>query len=181
MLYSPIAIDEIQTGDLLIWRSDKVSLISDLSIRLVQFLTKSEWGHVGIAWRVTDGVKEELFVIEATIPRIQIMRVIPEHEVYHLPANLSWSQQGRDFLLTKIGLRYSFLDAFRALMGWTVENDDRWQCAELVHAYYESEGLRLPPELKPKDIVKHLQRHTGAPIRRIVDQNLAEDLGLTSD
>ena len=77
--------DEIRTGDLLAWKEDSVSGFSNLCVKTVRALTSAKYGHVGIAWRCHDGLNDELFVIEATIPKVHAARLIPNRDFDCVP------------------------------------------------------------------------------------------------
>ena len=163
-----ISIKEIKSGDLLVWSKNPASKISDWIIRTVAKLTKSDYGHVGIAWRGHDGLDDELFVIEATIPSIQIERLSDRSHFYCVPMDVFWMNRNKRFLLSKLGLPYGYMDALRAFIGTTVEDDKRWQCAELAHAFYKESGLLLGDGYRPKDIVKNAIRLTNSDIYRVI-------------
>lgn len=163
-----ISIKEIKSGDLLVWSKNPANKISDWIIKTVARLTKSEYGHVGIAWRCHDGLDDELFVIEATIPSIQVERLSEENHFFCVPMDVFWENRNKYFLLSKLGLPYGYMDALRAFLGTTVEDDKRWQCAELAHAFYKESGMLLGNEYRPKDIVKNAIRISGNSIYRVI-------------
>lgn len=147
---------DIKTGDLLAWSASPSG--EDIWIKLVRLLTMSNFGHVSVAW-VIDG---RLFHVEAVIPKIQIKEIPKDSQFYYVPMPLSRSS-GADmtFFNDKVGMRYSFMDALRAFLGLTTKSDDHWQCAELVHAYYESKGVTLNARsMTPTNIVDAALEHS---------------------
>lgn len=74
MTHKTMSVLDIHSGDLLAWSENPYSAMSDLFIKFIRAVTKAEYGHVGVAWRAHDGHEDELFVIEATIPKIIISR-----------------------------------------------------------------------------------------------------------
>ena len=164
----PISIKEIQSGDLLIWTRNPYSPVSDFIIRTIGVLTKSDYGHVGIAWKLGDLNKEELFVVEATIPEVAVNRVTEDRHFYCVQADVMWEESLRRFLLDHVRMKYGYENALRALWGKKARHDDRVQCAELCHGFFEKAGVLLPEEYRPKDVVQNLSRVTGNPVRRVI-------------
>lgn len=141
--------DQIKTGDLLVWKNDRLNFLSNLFLKIVRFFTSSEFAHVAIAWRVRD----RLFVIEATIPSIRIYPVSKFDEFYHIPMNVSPTEEQLDYLLNKVGLAYSKIDAVRAYIGETLPDDDKWQCVELANKFYKHIGLDYGDNWTPTKFV----------------------------
>lgn len=140
----------IQCGDLLVWSNDEYSLKSDLYLNLIRFATRSEFAHTAVAWRLGG----HLMAVEATQPVVRLNPVREWDSFYHIPMNINWSVESEEFLLHRVGCVYSFMDAYRAYVGRTVENDDRYQCAELCKEFYELHGTNLGTILTPSAIVK---------------------------
>lgn len=163
-----ISIKEIKSGDLLVWSKNPANKISDWIIKTVARLTKSEYGHVGIAWRCHDGLDDELFVIEATIPSIQVERLSEENHFFCVPMDIFWTNKNKQFLISKLGLPYGYMDALRAFLGITVEDDKRWQCAELARAFYRESGISFPDRYRPKDIVNAAVEISNNSIYRVI-------------
>lgn len=158
----------IQSGDLLGWRRNSHNSTSDFLIHAIRIATASKYGHVGIAWRCHDGVDDELLVIEATIPKIQVCRITPDADFDCVPMGIEWNRQGKDFLVDKIGEPYGILDALRGGLGKTVENDNRWQCAELAHCFYQSYDIDLGEVLTPGGIISSAEKHAGCQAYRVI-------------
>lgn len=158
----------IQSGDLLAWSRDPYSTMSNITLQTIRFLTRSEFGHVGIAWRCHDGLEDELFVIEATMPRIRVSRVTTDRPFMCVPMNLNWNDNNKRFLVSKLGFPYGMLDAVRAFLGVRVENDMKWQCAELAHAFFEASGVVLKPEFTPGKLVKNAKQYAQTDVYRVV-------------
>ena len=163
-----IALESIQSGDLLAWKRNSHSDVSNLLIQSIRVLTKSPYGHVGIAWRCHDGIHDELFVIEATMPKIQVSRVMKDNDCDCVPMSVDWEVANKAFLVDKIGLPYSVTDAVRAYLGKQTIKDDRWQCVELASGFYEASNIKLEHDFTPGGIVKAAERYTGQHICRVV-------------
>lgn len=169
MVHPPtMSLTDIQQGDLLAWSHNSYNSLSNFLIRAIAYMTHSEFGHVGIAWRSHDGISDELFVVEATIPKIHISRATENRDLYCVPMRVEWGEQNKRFLLDKIGLPYSIADGIRAYFGRPAKRDDRWQCAELAHAFYKESGILLPAQFTPSQVVSNAQRHLDTPVYRVV-------------
>lgn len=144
----------IKSGDLLIWKKSKKSLISNWTIELIRFFTRSDFAHVGIAW-VMDG---RVFVVEATQPVVRLTIVKDNDEFYHAPMVIEWSDTSEEYLIDKIGLKYSVFDAIRAFLGKTLDNDRRYQCAELANEFYKTHGIELGDAFTPSKLVEAVLR-----------------------
>lgn len=142
----------IRSGDLLIWSKDPSSSFRNFLLDVVRFFTKSEYGHVGIAWKIGG----RLFVIEATIPRVRIVPVSDLSSFYHVPLRMRWKREYEDYLLEKVGAPYSMRDAIRAYFTDSVENDGTWQCAELANRFYSRVGIPMGNAFTPAKIVERL-------------------------
>ena len=165
-----IDIAAIRSGDLLAWKSDPYSSIGDFFTQSIRVLTRSQYGHVGIAWRCHDGIGDELFVIEATIPRIRVARVVADSSFDCIPMYVPWEAYNKEFLVSKIGLPYSYMDALRAFYGWTLEDkDDRWQCAELSNEFYQASGLYFTHDNTPKGLINSILKDGLRKIYTVID------------
>ncbi len=163
-----ITIDEIRSGDLLAWKRDSHSTFSDILIHGIRLLTFSKYGHVGIAWRVYDAHGSTLFVIEASFPKTEVSVVNPDGDFDCVPMNTPWSEGGKKYLTSKLGLAYSLMDAVRGFLGLRLQNDRRFQCAELAHWYYHKELSDWGnTSFIPDGLVKSAQRFTGKKIHRV--------------
>lgn len=158
----------IASGDLLAWSHDPYSTIGDLTLSAIRYLTSSDYGHVGIAWRCHDGVDDELFVIEATMPKIRLARVTTDRPFYCLPMNVNWTERNKSFLLSKLDYPYGVFDAVRGGLGMRVSHDMKWQCAELAHGFYEASGILLKPEYTPGALVKNAEEYAKDTARRVI-------------
>lgn len=151
---------EIISGDLLIWEHSKRSAISDFYLNIIRILTKSLYAHVGVAIRL----EGRLYVIEATQPVVRITPIRNGDEFYHLPMGIKWSKESEDYLISKVGARYSFADAVRAFLGKTLQNDNRYQCAELCNEFYSMHSYSLKDAFTPTTLVEKLMEQYGKKI-----------------
>lgn len=148
----------ISSGDLLLWKNSKTSKLSDILLKGISYAMKSEYSHVGIAWRLNDAIDDELFVIEATLPKINIARVSDEEEYYCVPISVNWEEKNKNFIIDKVGLPYGLSDAIRTYFGFVLERDDRWQCFELAHAFLEQSGIYLPYDFRPTQFIENVKK-----------------------
>lgn len=145
-----LSLDDIQSGDLLVWSKDKRSTLSNVYLNVIRVATSSEYAHTAIAWRING----RLFIVEATMPNIRLIPVFADDEFYHIPMGLEWQNDSEEYLIDKLGLLYSLMDAMRGYFGITVENDRKYQCAELCKEFYELHGYVLECGLTPAKLVK---------------------------
>lgn len=107
---------------------------------------------MGIAWRFGN----RLFVIEATIPHVRIIPVSVKDEFYHIPMDVTTTEEAEEFIFEQIGKPYSIWDAMKAYMGNTLEDQDRYQCAELAMAFYRKLKVQLDCLAIPSDLVNEI-------------------------
>lgn len=146
-------LDNVKTGDILAWKRNRENTISNLLIRGICYLTAEEFGHVGIALRMFGNV----YVFEASYPSVRITALNTKEEVFHIPMDIEPNQESMDFLHDILGLDYSIRDDVRALFGRTSLKDDEWQCAEVVLAFLDANGISLDVLDIPGRIVSELR------------------------
>lgn len=156
-------IDSVKSGDLLVWSRDERSFISNHFLNLIRLLTVSEYAHTAPAWRMED----KLFVVEPTIPIVRINPVRSGETLYHISTNINFDKRSEDWLLDKVGKTYSLLDCVNGYFGWTIDNDDRWQCAEMCKEFYLLHGIDLGDAYTPKKVVHNFLALTDARINVI--------------
>lgn len=179
----PVA--RIQSGDLLAWRRDSHSTYSDLVLQGIRFATGEKYGHVGIAWRCHDGLDDELFVIEATMPKIRIAHVTVDSRDFDcVPMGLNWDPKGKEFLMRRQGYPYSIADAIRAFIGLRIdkavkpEKDNKYQCVELAHDFYKVMGIDLGNNYTPGRFVRAAETHVDQKAFRVVENLPSRQLQL---
>lgn len=113
---------QIKSGDLLAWST------SSAIGRLIRMWTGQTYSHVGIAWVVG----ERVFVIEAMDGiGVRIMPLSDRLPFYHISTIIGWTNERETLALSKVGERYSYLDAIRAGLGIKTTAKG-WQCAEFA-------------------------------------------------
>jgi hypothetical protein len=152
-----LSLDDIQSGDLLVWSKDKRSTISNVYLNVIRFATSSEYAHTAIAWRING----RLFIVEATMPNIRLIPVMVDDEFFHIPMGLEWQNESEEYLIDKLGLLYSLFDAMRGYLGITLENDRKYQCAELCKEFYELHGIVLGNSFTPAKLVNDILENYG--------------------
>lgn len=151
--------NKIKSGDLLAWDKGRKGFIAGLLMKIVKLATGSKYCHVGIAWK-SGG---RLFVIEATPPAVRLTPLSVIKSFYHIPMKIRWLSKYNDYLLDKIGLKYSIKDCIRAYFGKLSPDNDEYQCAELACEFYKSIGIDLGESYEPGILVKAviLKRNTN--------------------
>lgn len=146
--------NNIQTGDLLVWSDGNIWM------DFVRLMTLSNYGHVSIAWRFGDQFSD-LYHVEANVPKIRYQRITDDRKFYVIPMRKHFKRDVDLFFFDdKVGLKYSFMDAIRAYLGVSLAADDRWQCAELAHAFYLHHGVDLKKAFTPSKIVEAALAHS---------------------
>ena len=127
----------IETGDLLVWDTTGWSSKRDLQLQLVRLFTRSQYTHVGIAYRT----KDEVFVVEATPPHVRIFPLRKLLPVYHVDLHLKLNEDQLDYLFKHVGDDYSLLQVAMTIFMKPMR-DRNWHCVELCKDFYE-EVLRM--------------------------------------
>jgi hypothetical protein len=141
---------DIKSGDLLIWKDSKKSFMSNLTLNAIRLLTRSEYAHVAVAWRNEDN---QLCKFEASQPKVRMVNITNDDAFFHIPMSVAWNDDSLKYLKSKEGLKYSIFDAIRAFFGITLENDSRYQCAELANEFYALHGINLAGAFTPSALV----------------------------
>jgi hypothetical protein len=157
--------ENIQPGDLLLWGASDISKWKNTVLSFIRLMTWSKFGHVGIAARKGGG---PVCIVEAVIPEVRITELQYTGRFYHIPMHLNWSPEAEIFIFDKVGLGYSMMDAVRAYLGVTLENDHKWQCAELAHDFYQILNVDLGNAYTPKAIAKNAVELRATEIYKIV-------------
>ncbi len=145
--------ENIRSGDVLVWKKDRLSFMSNLFLKVIRFFTLSEFAHVAVAWRVGS----RLFAIEATQPFVRIFPISGYDEFYHIPLNLKDIKEDNiNFLLSQVGKTYSLKGAIRAYFDLPLDySDNAWQCAELTGEFLRRVGIEISGTT-PSDLVEDL-------------------------
>jgi hypothetical protein len=157
------SINRIRSGDLLAWSKGSDNIFSKTLVALVKFVTRSKYGHVGIAW-ILGG---RLVVVDASIPRVRMIAIRDLDEFYHIPLKIRWNRQREAALMEHVGQPYSIMDCLRAFLGRVTEDDDHWQCAELCTDFYTKAGFELQDTYTPAKLVNAFVIENGYPINRV--------------
>ena len=154
MNHYPNIRQHIKSGDLLAWshRAPWWSSWRDFKIALVRLFTRSEYSHVGIAWRVG----QRVFVIEAVMPAVRIFPLSQVLPFYWVPMPQYWSDQVEEYALNQVGDAYSEWDAMVGYFGMPA-NDRREQCAELAIRIAQQGNVDLGDRATPDGVVLRAQ------------------------
>lgn len=148
----------IRSGDILAWSHRGIRSWHDLEIWFVRMFTRSEYSHVGTAWVVGSRV----FVIEAVMPMVRIYPLSKLGDFYWLQMGAYWRRATEALALAHVGDEYSQIQAIEA--PWiTPQEDERWECAELVARIARQDSIDLGAVYTPSEIVLAAQKR-GAPL-----------------
>jgi uncharacterized protein YycO len=133
--YSQIRKD-IQTGDLLAWRTNSIGGASDALLSLYQKIFKAEFSHVGMA--VVLGSR--VFVVEAIPPVVRIYPLSLKRDFHLIKCNVEQKDSYIDFLFKWVGDDYSLLDLAKTCLGFSTSTQS-FYCSELAADFYKYVGL----------------------------------------
>ncbi len=142
----------IQNGDLLIWSSDKSSLMSRMYLYIIRLFTLSSYAHIGIAlW-----VNGRLCVVEASQPVVKVIPISLANNFYHIKMNLQISSGDISWLMSKVGQKYSMVKAIKSYFKLPLELDSTWQCVQLVSEFYKKYNLIVDDSYIPSQFIDNL-------------------------
>lgn len=133
-LYSKVR-SEIKTGDLIAWKTTKITSFFTFILYLYQKILNAQYTHVGVAIREGD----RIFVIEATPPVVRLHPLSLSGNFYLIPTKFERRSSQLDFLLLTLGREYSIFDMIRSMFKFGSDNSD-YYCSELCADYYNAIG-----------------------------------------
>lgn len=160
--YSEIR-NSIRSGDLLAWSHKGIKNFHDLKIWFVTLFTQSRYTHVAVAWCVGDRV----FAIEAVMPLVRIYPLSKLGDFYHINQNVEWTEAAETLALSKVGERYSQLQAIQAPVS-TPSEDKLWQCAEFYATIARELGVDLGKVYTPEAIVTTSLQRQGTLLNLVI-------------
>jgi len=152
--------DRIRSGDVLAWSHIPLRSFYDLLIWIVRIVTVSEYAHVGLALRISGRV----WVLESVRPFVRLVPLSNLLPVYVIQTGVHWTPDVEAYALSLVGkARYSRWEAIKAFFGQN-EDDEAWECAELVKEVLEKARVTLPGRAVPSDVVLAAQKRFGATV-----------------
>lgn len=145
-------VDNIKTGDIVVFSATKIKDISSFFSYIVRLFTMSEYNHIGVVW-VTNG---RHFVIEAQIPEVKITPLKNMGEFYHIPMDLIVNEEHLELLFEKIGEPYSMFEAVRAYFKKNNTDNHNWICVELIDYFLFIMDVKIGKIYTPSDVVRKL-------------------------
>jgi hypothetical protein len=151
--------NEIQSGDILCWQG------LGLFGKVIKLVTRSQFTHVGIAYRSRTG---EMLIADAMIMRgVTITNLAyADQKFWRLPiAGLELEpdalKKGGAFVIQHVGLPYSLKDCFWAAIRQKTR-EKGYQCAEFVRDYLDemgvNTGIKSPT---PANIIAFMEARVG--------------------
>lgn len=144
-LYSEIRTN-IQTGDLVIWKVDRVKSLSTLILYLYQKIYKRRSSHVGIAVNINNRV----FVVEAKPPYVRMFPLSRTHDFMLLQTNIINKDAALDALLIHLGKPYTLFNLLQGVLGWKTSEQTLY-CSELCALFYMDIGY-LKSNIEEEDL-----------------------------
>lgn len=161
--YSEVAND-IQTGDLLAWRINKITSIFTFLLYFYQVFFKATYSHTAIAVRLGD----QVFAVEATSPTVRMMPLWMLGNFYLYRANVQERKNNVHTLLKHLGKNYSLFDMIKNMFQFGT-SDEELYCAEQCHNFYEEIGYFVDvidededDIITPDKVVKKVVKQSGA-------------------
>jgi hypothetical protein len=117
-------------------------------------VTESEYSHVCVVWKDENG---EPHVIEAVVPQVSVNPLTKylDYGFYHIPTDNPMSKEEESYGLSKIGQKYSKIQAIEGYLNWlNVGDDTYWECAELTISMRRMSGANLGPIATPSAVVQ---------------------------
>ena len=157
MIYADARL-RIKSGDVLAFSHRPIRSWYDLQIAIVRAFTRSEYSHVGIAYRLAGRV----FILEAVSSGIRIYPLSRCGAFYWIP-RLRMTVAEEVEALLHVGAPYSKWEALKAFFGKSDDTNDQWQCSE-----YVAHVLSLPIENQtPAEVVRYLLDTEGRTLRYV--------------
>lgn len=155
MRYSE-ARPDIQSGDIVAWQG------RHWAARLIQRVTRSQYSHVAVVWRVSG----RLFILEA-VPRKGVsmlpLSVCPEFD--WIATGVDWAPEAQGFALAQLGKNYSYVDAILAGLNIKMMVKDWWICSEYVREVVKKCNVHVPGIVQtPVQLIQHFRKQ-DCPIR----------------
>ena len=158
-LYSKIRSD-IRTGDLLSWKTTRITSFFSLVMFLYQKILKAKYTHVAIVLRLGDRV----FAVEATPSNAQMVPLSSCDDFYLIKAGVTETPGAVNTLLKDIAKPYSLLDLFKAMVGLKGSRDNLY-CSELANNFYSDIGYITEDTnigLTPDTVVEYMVAKTNS-------------------
>ena len=157
--------NSLQSGDLLVWSwSAKRSKTKIDYLDIVRLLTISDFGHVSVVWNENGTMQH----VEAVQPKIHKSYVPLTNGLYVIPMGLQLANADMEsFFGDKIGLPYSLMDAFRGWVGFTLKDENKWQCAELTLEFYRAMGLNISGGYTPSRLIRRIMNELDKPLLKL--------------
>lgn len=162
VLYSS-ARKEMQTGDLLMWRSERITSFFGFILFLYQKIFKATYIHVGMVVSLGD----RKFILEATPPVVRLHPISMLDDFYWIKTKIASNPNHIDMLIKNLGKPYDIFDFFMGLLGLG-NNKENYYCSELAAEFYRYIGYIQGEDLNnvgstPDTITEAVLKASGLP------------------
>lgn len=147
------ARENIKSGDVLAWSYNGSPFKSwhNFQVWLVRLMQRSEYTHVGIAWRIAG----RIFILEAVVPCVRIFPLSLCESFYHVDMQKGLNYDAEEFALSQIGEPYSKIEAIKAFFNQVRKGDSgTWQCAKYAAEVLRSNGIDYGEAFTPTSLVQ---------------------------
>jgi hypothetical protein len=139
----------ISSGDIILWSGTKPHS------RLIRWLTKSKWSHVGIAlWWGNRLMVLDSFAFKGTRARPL------SHDLknaYWVPSGSAWNGEAQAFALDELDRKYSFQNLWKTWLGLNLVQSE-YHCAQYAAAVLAKAGVNIPMPPTPESIARQLEK-----------------------
>lgn len=137
------AESSFKTGDIVAFSSD-----SPVG-RFIRMFTGETYSHMALVWVIENRV----FTVEALDGKGVLIRPLSDLlPFYHLKTTIKFTKEDEEFMISKVGSNYSYVDAILAGLGFKTKKNDSYQCAEFVAEVYGFDETQIG-ELTPGNVM----------------------------
>lgn len=149
------------TGDIVAFSSD--TMIG----RFIRMFTGETYSHMALVWVIENRV----FTVEALDGKGVLIRPLSELlPYYHLKTVFEFTKEDEEYMLSKVGSNYSYLDAILSGLGFKTKKNNNYQCAEFVSEVYGFDETHIG-ELTPGKVMEFFMSLTSVEAKDVSKSN----------
>lgn len=140
LLYSEIR-NTLKTGDLISWKSGRITSFFDIILFFYQKILKPKSIHTGLIIKIGD----RMFVAEARPPEVRLFPLSKMNDFYILRLGLKKNYKDYDRILRQMGVPYGYIDLLKGILGFK-NSTKKLYCSEQCAKFYVERGF-FPTEI----------------------------------